>query len=107
VERIGRLFEDHDVLLTPTIAKPPVDVGEWAGHGAVRTFLGLLRAYPFTGIWNATGQPAAAVPMGFTGEGLPQSVQLVGRPDGEGTLLSLAGQIEAERPWGDRRPPIS
>ena len=107
VERIGRLFEDHHVLLTPTLAKPPVDVGEWAGHGAVRTFLGLLRAYPFTGIWNATGQPAAAVPAGFTGDGLPLSVQLVGRADDEGTLLSLAGQIETERRWAERRPPIS
>src|SRR4051812_10279719 len=107
VERIGRLFEDHDVLLTPTLAKPPVDVGEWAGRGALRTFLGLLRTYPFTGIWNATGQPAAAVPAGFTGDGVPLSVQLVGRTGDEATLLSLSGQIEHERPWGDHRPPVS
>jgi amidase len=107
VARIGRLFEDHDVLLTPMIAKPPVEVGRWEGLGAVRTFVGQLFAYPFTGAWNATGQPAAAVPAGFDADGLPLSVQLVGRPHDEGTLLSLAGQIEAERPWAGHRPPVS
>jgi amidase len=66
----------------------------------------MSRVYPFTGVWNYTGQPAAAVPAGFTPHGLPLSVQLVGRPNDEATLLSLATQIEAERPWAERRPPI-
>ena len=56
---------------------------------------------------NYLGNPAAAVPGGFTQDGLPLSVQLVGRPDDEETLLSLAAQIEAERPWADQRPPVS
>jgi amidase len=60
--------------------------------------------YPFTGVWNATGQPAAAVPAGFTDDGLPLSVQLVGRPNDEATLISLAAEIEAERPWGEEIP---
>jgi amidase len=47
------------------------------------------------------------VPAGFTEDGLPLSVQLVGRPNDEATLLSLAAQLEAERPWADRRPPVS
>ena len=47
------------------------------------------------------------MPAGFTADGLPLAVQLVGRPDDEGTLLSLAAQIEAERPWADRRPPVA
>jgi amidase len=106
-QRLGRVFEDHDVLLTPVTAKPPVDIGQWEGMGALRTVLGQLLTYPFAAPWNATGQPAAAVPAGFTGDGLPLSVQLIGRPDDEATLLSLAGQIEAERPWADRRPPIA
>ena len=67
----------------------------------------MLRVYPFTVPWNATGQPAASVPAGFTADGLPLAVQLVGRPDDEGTLLSLAAQLESERPWADRRPPVS
>jgi amidase len=57
--------------------------------------------------WNITGQPAGAVPAGFTSDGLPLSVQIVGRPNDEATLLSLAAQIEAERPWADTRPPLS
>ena len=50
---------------------------------------------------------AASIPAGFTDEGLPLSVQLVGRPDDEATLISLAAQLEAERPWAERRPPVS
>ena len=104
--RIGRVFDDHDVLLTPTVGALPVEVGRWEGRGALRTLLGMARVYPFTGVWNYTGQPAAAVPVGFTPDGLPLSVQLVGRPGDEATLLSLAAQIEAERPWAGRTPPV-
>jgi len=104
--RINRVFEEHDVLITPTVGTPAVEVGRWDGKGALRVTLGMSRVYPFTGIWNYTGQPAAAVPAGFTSDGLPLSVQLVGRPNDEATLLSLATQIEAERPWAGRRPPL-
>jgi amidase len=106
-ERLGRVFEAHDVLLTPVTAKPPVEIGTWSGLGALRTVAGQLFTYPFAAPWNATGQPAAAVPAGFTGDGLPLSVQLIGRPHDEATLISLAAQIEAERPWADKRPPVS
>jgi amidase len=105
--RINAIFDDHDVLLTAVTAKPPVEVGHWEGLGALRTLLGNAFTYPFTGVWNVTGQPAAAVPAGFTSDGLPLSVQLVGRPNDEGTLLSLAAQLEAERPWADKRPALA
>ena len=59
---------------------------------------------PYTGIWNLTGQPACSVPAGFAADGLPRAVQLMGRPNDEATLLSLAAQIEAERPWAQQRP---
>lgn len=104
--RINRLFDDFDVLLTPTTAAPPVRSGQWEGLGALRTLDGMGRAYPYTAVWNLTGQPAASVPAGFIAEGLPLAVQLVGRPDDEDTLFSLAAQMEAERPWADRRPPV-
>jgi amidase len=104
--RINRVLDDHDVLITPTVGTPAVEVGRWDGKGSLRVTLGMSRVYPFTGVWNYTGQPAAAVPAGFTADGLPLSVQLVGRPNDEATLLSLAAQIEAERPWAERRPPI-
>ena len=62
---------------------------------------------PFFEIWNLTGQPAAAVPWGLDRNGVPLSIQLVGRPHDEATLLTLGAQIEARRPWADRRPPVS
>jgi amidase len=105
--RINRLFEHCDVLVTPTVGEPAIEVGRWEGRGALRTLLGMSRTYAFTPVWNHTGQPAAAVPAGFTEAGLPLSVMLVGRPNDESTLLSLAAQIEAERPWADARPPVS
>jgi amidase len=105
--RINAVFDDNDVLLTPVTARAPVEVGRWEGLGALRTLIGMGAVYPFTGVWNVTGQPAASVPAGFTSDGLPLSVQIVGRPNDEATLISLAAQLEAERPWTDRRPPLT
>ena len=102
--RIGRLFTEHDVLLTPMLAKPPVEVGHWEGRGALWTLLGSAAFTPYTSPWNATGQPAAAVPAAVSSDGLPIGVQLVGRPGDEATLLSLSAQLEAERPWADGLP---
>jgi amidase len=104
--RLNQVLDDHDVILSPTTAKPPVAAAEWEGLTAARTMLGMMRAYPFTSQWNATGQPALAIPGGFTAAGLPLGAQLIGRPNDEGTLLSLAAQVEAERPWADRRPTV-
>lgn len=106
-ERVNRLFNDHDVLMTLVTRVPAVEIGRWEGRGALRTLLGMSGVYPYGATWNYLGNPAASVPAGFTRDGLPLSVQLVGRPNDEATLLSLAAQIEAERPWADRRPPVS
>jgi amidase len=104
--KIMRLFDEHDVLLTPATAQPPVEIGHWRGKGALRTINGMSNVYPYGAVWNYTGYPAAAVPAGFSDEGMPRSVLLGGRPNGEETLVSLAAQIEAERPWADRRPDV-
>ena len=88
-------------------AKPPVRAGQWEGLSAPRTMLAMIAVYPFAVAWNMTGQPAASVPAGTADDGRPIAVQLVGRPGDEATLLSLAAQIEAERRWPDRRPPLS
>ena len=106
-KRVNAIFDRHDVLLMPMMAKPPAEIMSVEGHGSVRALLEQWRRYPYSGMWNALGNPAAAIPVGFTDDGLPMAVQLVGRPDDEATLLSLAAQIEAERPWADRRPPVS
>jgi amidase len=59
---------------------------------------------PFTSPYNVTGQPAITLPLYWTDMGLPIGSQLVGRPGQEDVLLSLAAQLEAARPWSDRRP---
>ena len=105
--RVGTLFDEHDVLLTPVMSQPAPRAGLMEGRGATVTYLWESGWVPFNVLWNSTGQPAASVPAGFSGEGLPLAVQLVGRPDAEATLLSLAAQLEAARPWADRRPPVS
>jgi amidase len=106
-ERILRIFDDHDVLITPMTAQPPVPVMKWEGLGATRTLNGMSRVYPFAATWNLLGNPAASVPSHLTGDGLPVAVQLVGRPNDEYTLVSLAAQIEAERPWAEPRAPLA
>jgi amidase len=106
-ERVSRTLKGFDVLVTPTVGEPPIEVGRWEGKGALRILLGMSRTFCFTPIWNHTGQPAASVPAGFTQDRLPRAVTLVGRPNDEATLISLAAQIEAERPWADARPPVS
>ena len=102
--RLNGVLEDHDVLLTPSTATPPPRIGRLEGRGALWTLNAVAGWVPYNGVWNVTGQPAASVPAGFGSDGLPRGVQLVGRPNDEATLLSLAGQIEAERPWAQERP---
>jgi amidase len=104
-ERIRSLFRDHDLLITPATAQLPVEIGRWRNQGALRTINGMSNVYPYAATWNYTGQPAATIPAGFTEEGLPRSVMLIARPNDEPTLISLAAQLESERPWADRRPP--
>jgi amidase len=104
--RIQELWRDYDVLLTPATAQMPVEIGHWRGQGALRTINGMSNVYPYAAAWNYTGQPAATIPAGFTDGGLPRSVMLVARPNDEDTLISLAAQLEAERPWADRLPDV-
>jgi amidase len=106
-QRVGRTFEQTDVLLTPMFTRRPIPIGTYEGRGALWSFNGYSRWVPFCAPFNHTGQPAASVPMGFTPDGFPLAVQLVGRPDDEATLLSLAAQIEQERPWAERVPDVA
>ena len=106
-ERVNGIFRSHDVLMTPVMGGTAPPVRKWEGMGALRTVIGMGRFYPYCVPWNHLGNPAMSVPAGFSNNGLPLAVQIVGRPGDEVTLLSLAAQIEAERPWSDARPPIS
>jgi amidase len=107
IARINALFDEFDVLVMPVMGGTALPVRRWEGRGALQTTLGMGRFYPFCIPWNHLGNPAMAVPFGFAANGMPLSVQIIGRPGDEATLLSLAGQIEAERPWADQRPAIS
>jgi amidase len=105
--RMNEIFDSADVLLQPGPVAGPFKIGQFHGKGALWTLNGVAARVPFQGWWNATGQPACVVPSGLDRDGLPVGVQFVGRPGDEATLLSLSAQIEAERPWADRRPPVS
>jgi amidase len=101
-------WDDRDVLLTPTLAQPPLELGSLApdpGKPARHVLKDKAAAFvPFTPPLNATGQPAISLPLHQSADGLPIGVQLVGPPTGEELLLSLAGQLEQAAPWADRRP---
>ena len=97
--KANRVFDDIDVLLTPSIAHRPPAVGILGGRGTVSSALAAMPAIAYAALWNVAGNPAASVPCGIAPDGLPTAVQLVGRTDDEATLLSLSAQIEAARPF--------
>ena len=102
------IWSDHDVVLTPALAERPVPIGEIdaCSEDPWEDFRRSGRFTPFTAIFNVTGQPAISVPLFHGDDGLPLAVQLAGPPAREDLLLSLAGQLEAARPWADRRPDL-
>ncbi|MEA2142122.1 MAG: amidase [Solirubrobacteraceae bacterium] len=104
---VMRFWDDVDVLVMPTIPGLPGRLNEMEGLGTVRMVNASTPKVTFTAPWNITGQPAASVPAGWSQEGVPLAVQLIGRPNDEATLLSLAAQLERERPWADRLPPLA
>ena len=102
-EKVGakanRVFQDVDVLLTPSMAHRPPQVGILDGRGTVASSLLAMPAIAYVALWNVAGNPAASVPCGIAADGLPVGIQLVGRTDDEATLLSLSAQLEEARPW--------
>jgi amidase len=103
--RLNEPLADHDVLLTPVTPAPAPAIGACEGRGWLRTTMAASATVSYAACWNITGQPACSVPAGFAADGLPRAVQIVGRPNDEATLVALAAQIEAERPWAQQRPP--
>lgn len=127
--RLVGIYGDYDAVLTPTLCKPPVAVGELAPKGIeavlqqVITRTGLkaplklpgvveqaviemLRFAGFTQVANFTGQPSMSVPLFWNSAGMPIGVMFTGRLGDEQTLFGLAAQLERAQPWKDRRPPI-
>lgn len=97
-----------DLLLTPTLAVLPTVLGELVPP-ADNPLEGAAKATPvaaFCAPFNVTGQPAVSVPLSWNGDGLPVGTQLVAAYGREDLLVRVASQLEAARPWADRRPPI-
>ena len=128
--QVGSFFRKYDILLTPTLARPPVPVGALqparSQLAAVEQLLdkldngGLIDGLdgiemlsqhvydfiPYTPPFNVTGQPAMSVPLYWNQAGLPIGMQFVGRYSDEASLLRLAGQLERAKPWAERVPPV-
>ena len=100
------VLNSYDAILTPTLASPPVPVGYFDEVDPAENFERQKRFTPWTALYNSSGQPAVSVPLHWTGDGLPIGVMLAGRMGDEATLISLSAQLEAARPWRDRRPLI-
>ena len=111
VHRLARevvaFWDDYDLVLTPTLCKPPVPVGwvfeeddPWA------QFIRLGEWVGFTALMNATGQPAVSLPLHWTEDGLPVGVQLIAAPAREDVLFRVSGQVEEAAPWSHRYPPL-
>ena len=100
--RIVSFFDSIDVLVLPTYMHPTIRVGEWAHLSPEETLQKIIRWVAPCPPFNASGQPAIALPTGFSSD-VPVGVQLVGRPAAEATLISLAAQLEAAN-GSDRRP---
>jgi Asp-tRNA(Asn)/Glu-tRNA(Gln) amidotransferase A subunit family amidase len=106
----NRMFADHDLLASPTLALPPfphpglAELGprEVDGRRLDDRHLGWLFTWPF----NLTGQPAVSIPCGWTEDGLPLGLQIVGRRGADGLVLRVAAALERLAPWDDRRPPL-
>lgn len=102
---VATWWQDHELLLTPTLGTPPPPLGHlrWDQPDAtMRT----VEFTPFCAVWNWTGQPAITLPLGVSGEGLPIGVMLVAAYGREDLLLQVGAQLEAARPWRPRRPRV-
>jgi amidase len=106
---VAQWWEDgYDVLITPTLPVPPPRLGECrpSGGDVLETARWALAVCAFTMPFNHTGQPAISLPLHWNEGGLPIGVQMVGAYGREDLLIRLAAQLEAAKPWKDRRPPI-
>jgi Asp-tRNA(Asn)/Glu-tRNA(Gln) amidotransferase A subunit family amidase len=108
---VRKFFEEFDLLLTPTmpVAAWSVEPGPEEGPKQIdgRPTPTMFDRIPFTYPFNLTGHPAATVPCGFTAEGLPVGLQIVGRWHADAVVLRAAAGFEAIQPWSDYRPPLN
>lgn len=109
---MAAFFQPYDILLTATLAEPPARLGRFDHVG--RSYEdyrmggdGVFAYSPFTAAFNASGQPAASLPLHWTKEGLPVGVHLAAAFGRDELLLGLCARLEEAAPWAGRRPPVS
>ncbi|MGW0040675.1 amidase [Rhodococcus sp. NPDC003348] len=106
-EQVARLdralsgfFAEHDVVITPTLAAPPIAATRWSDRAWLANLVANIRYAPFPSLWNLAGWPAASVPAGIhPTTGTPLGVQIAAPPGGEGRILAVAAQLERLLPW--------
>ncbi len=103
--QVGKVFHTVDALLVPTTATPPPRVESWSRMSDRALNRIMVSACPYAWPWNVLGWPGVNVPAGLTDDGLPVGAQLLGPSGTEGTLISLAAQLETVEKWADRYPP--
>jgi amidase len=104
VRQMATYWDDHDLLLTPTVAARPPELGWFTADGPAEGDR-ITSFIPYTAQFNMTGQPAVSLPLHWTPDGLPVGVQLVAAYGREDVLIRVASQLEAAAPWADRHPP--
>ena len=113
LQALSRVFvtamSEYDAVLTPSLALRPRPIGELNGDNddPAETFRRAGEFTPFAAMANVTGQPAISLPFAHGDDGLPTGIHFFGRPADEATLLRLGAQLEAARPWADRRPELA
>jgi amidase len=105
--RVATWWEDHDILVTPTVGAPPPRLGWFTEAGPKEEGRRIASFIPYTAQFNMTGQPAVSLPLHWSADGLPVGVQFVAAYGREDLLVRLAAQLEQAAPWAHRRPPIS
>ena len=106
---MGAFFNDHDIWLTPTLARPPEKLGVLnQSSGSALGWQQMDSGFnPFNPWANISGCPSMSLPLHWSADGLPIGVLATARYGDEATLFRLAGQLETARPWSDRWPPIA
>jgi Asp-tRNA(Asn)/Glu-tRNA(Gln) amidotransferase A subunit family amidase len=106
--RMAAFHQRYDVLVSPTLAQPPVKLGpQHTNNPDLAAYRAAIQAFaPFTAPFNMSGQPSMSVPLHWTGEGLPVGVMISAAFGEEALLFRLAAQLETARPWAHRRPPV-
>ena len=104
--RMADWWNDHDLLVTPTVGAPPPELGWFTAAGPEQEGVRIVSFIPYTAQFNMTGQPAISLPLHWTPVGLPVGVQLVAAYGREDLLIRVASQLEQAAPWSGRYPPV-